>query len=63
MGDMGDAFREHKEYLRERKERLGVDCPGCKVKEPKRIPTRLLPGQRCRVCGHVDPRRREDFPP
>lgn len=57
MGDMGDMFRDHKEYMRERKEREGIDCPGCKVKEPKRIPTRLLPGQRCKVCGFVAPQK------
>ena len=24
--------------------------------QPKRIPTRLLPGQKCKVCGYKDPR-------
>lgn len=55
MGDMGDMFREHREYIKDRKEKFGIDCPGCKIKEPKRIPTRLLPGQRCKVCGFVAP--------
>ncbi len=53
MGDMGDIFRAQKEYLKELKARDGIDCPGCKIKEPKRIPTRLLPGWKCKVCGHI----------
>ena len=57
MGDMGDHFRAVREDLKSRKEADGIDCPGCKVKEPKRIPTRLLPGWRCKVCGFVDKRQ------
>jgi len=56
MGDMGDAFREHREHMKERKRREGIDCPGCSTFFPKRIPTRLLPGWRCKVCGYVRPR-------
>ena len=56
MGDMGEMFREHREYMRGRKEKLGVDCPGCIKEQPKRIPTRLLPEQKCKVCGYRDPR-------
>jgi hypothetical protein len=55
-GDMGDFYNALREDRRKRRELLGVSCPGCPVKEPKRIPTILLPGQRCRVCGHRDPR-------
>ena len=53
MGDMGDMFREHKEYMRDRKAKDGIDCPGCRKVQPKRIPSRLLPGWRCKVCGYV----------
>lgn len=56
MGDMGDIFKAMKQERSELRERLGVDCSGCKVKEPKRTPTILLPGQRCKVCGYRDPR-------
>lgn len=60
MGDMGDMWKELKKERRERRERLGVACPQCNVKQPKRIPTVLLPGQTCRVCHYRDPRKRED---
>ena len=55
MSDMGDDFREHKEYMRNRKEREGIDCPGCLKVQPKRIPSRLLPGWVCKVCGYHRP--------
>lgn len=38
--------------------KYGVNCPGCPKIQPKRIPTILLPGQRCKVCGYVDTRPR-----
>lgn len=60
MGDMGDHFKDLKEHLRMMREKHGVECPGCKVKEPKRNPTILLPGQRCKVCCYVDPRPYEN---
>jgi len=56
MGDMGDICREHKEYMRERKAREGIDCPGCRKVQPKRIPSRLLPGWKCKVCGYRRPK-------
>ena len=59
MGDMGDAFREHREYMKERKAREGVNCPGCRKVQPKRIPSRLLPGWTCKVCGYTRPRKSE----
>jgi len=62
MSDMGDTFRDHREYMRDLKAAHGVDCPGCKRVQPKRIPTRLLPSQRCKVCHYVDPRPRTDRP-
>jgi hypothetical protein len=52
MGDMGEIFKEHRDYMRERKEREGIDCPGCKEQRPKANPTRLLPGWTCKVCGY-----------
>lgn len=63
MGDMGDDFRALREHRAEQKRLHGEDCPGCKVKEPKRIPTRLMPGQRCKVCKYQRPLRREGDKP
>ncbi len=60
MGDMGDFYNDMREARKERRERLGVPCPQCRVKQPKRQPTILLPGQRCKVDGYRDPRPRED---
>ena len=59
MGDMGDLYNDLRD---ERRDRLGVPCPQCRVKQPKRTPTILLPGQRCKVDGYRDPRKREDYP-
>ena len=57
MGDVGDDFRALNDYRKQQKRLHGVDCPGCPVIQPKRIPTRLMPGQKCRVCGYRDPRK------
>ena len=59
MGDMADLFRDLREHKRDLRARLGVPCPQCRVKQPKREPSILLPGQRCRVDGYRDPRPRE----
>ena len=61
-GDMGEYFNDLKEIRRDLRERLGVDCPGCRKVQPKRIPTILLPQQRCKVCGYRDPRPRAQKP-
>jgi len=57
MSDTIDDFRAMKEHLKERKQRLGIDCPGCRKVQPKRIPTKLMPGQWCKVCKYIDPRK------
>jgi rRNA maturation endonuclease Nob1 len=59
MGDVGEFWRDVKAHRREQKNRLGVNCPGCPSIQPLRTPTILMPGQRCRVCGHKDERKRE----
>ena len=59
MGDMGEFWNDVKEDRRERKAKYGLDCPQCNIKQPKRIPTILLPSQRCKVCGYVDRRPRK----
>lgn len=56
MGDMGDFWNDVKAARKERRNRLGVNCPGCPKIQPKRIPTRLMPGQKCKVCGYQDRR-------
>lgn len=58
LGDVGDTFRDWNDARRRVREAYGVDCPSCRVKEPRRTPTRLLPRQRCRVCGYQDGRPR-----
>jgi hypothetical protein len=58
MGDSAEIWNAIKEERRERRRLLGVDCPGCRIKEPKRTPTILLPQQKCKVCGYRDPRPR-----
>lgn len=59
MGDMGEVWNDLRDARRERRARLGADCPQCRVVQPKRTPTILLPGQRCKVDGYRDPRPRE----
>lgn len=56
MGDMGELFSEIKDRKRKMRMLFGVACPRCNIKEPKRTPSILLPQQRCKVDGYVDPR-------
>lgn len=56
MSDMIDMYRDLKDHRREMRAALGVDCPLCRVKQPKRTPTILLPQQVCKVDGFRDPR-------
>ncbi len=56
MGDMIDMWRDLKEHRREMRAALGVPCPNCPIKQPRREPTILLPQQRCKVDGYRDPR-------
>lgn len=58
MGDMGEFYNGLRDYRREKRDALGVDCPHCRLKQPKRSPSILLPGQRCKVDGYRDPRPR-----
>jgi hypothetical protein len=59
MGDMAELFNDMKDERRRYRREFGVSCPMCNVKQPKRIPTILLPGQRCKVDGYRDPRSRK----
>ena len=56
MGDMGDDWKDHREYNRLKREKFGVPCPQCTTLQPKRQPTIMLPGQKCNVDGYVDRR-------
>lgn len=58
MSDMIDAYRDLKAFRRLRRERFGQPCPRCQSEQPKRQPTILEPGQRCKVHrpAYVDPR-------
>jgi hypothetical protein len=58
VGDVGDYWRDAKNYRQKMRLKYGIDCPECNIKEPKRIPTILMPGQKCRVCGYRDKRKR-----
>lgn len=58
MGDVGDVFRALKDYRRDLRDRYGELCPQCRKVRPKAHPSILLPQQRCRVDGYVDPRPR-----
>jgi hypothetical protein len=57
----GEFWNIVKKAKKDRKKEFGIDCPGCNIKEPKRIPTKLLPNQKCKVCGYRDPRPYQDL--
>ena len=56
MSDMGDDFRAMRDHKARLREKYGVDCPQCAIVRPKACASILLPQQRCRVDGYVDPR-------
>lgn len=58
MGDTGDDYKVLKEYNRDRRRTLGINCPGCQKKFPKAHPKILMPGQKC-FCGYRDTRIRK----
>jgi hypothetical protein len=47
---------EYREKSRAYRRANGVDCPGCRMKFPKRTPTKLVPQQVCKVCLWQDMR-------
>ena len=61
MGDVGEYFNDIKADRRERRKRLGIECPQCKIKRPKTNASILLPNQRCKVDGYRDPRPDDRF--
>ena len=60
MSEIGDTFAALDAVMKERKARLGVNCPACTIKLPKAIPKVLLPGQRC-WCKYQDPRPNQSY--
>jgi hypothetical protein len=60
VGDMGEIFNDMRDERRRLRDKFGVECPQCRVKQPKREPSILLPGQRCKVDGYHDLRPRLD---
>lgn len=49
MGDMGDFYRDMRDFKKARRLKFGVSCPQCQQEHPRRQPTILEPGQRCNV--------------
>lgn len=58
MGDMAEVWREYTAIKKEKRKRLGMECPDCKVRLPKAQPKILMPNQKC-WCGYIDKRPRE----
>lgn len=56
MSDMIDGYRDMKEHRKALRAKYGSECPECKRLRPKSNPSVLLPQQRCRVDGYIDPR-------
>jgi hypothetical protein len=58
VSDAIDDFRALKQFRALVRKHFGVPCPCCQIEQPKRQPTILEPGQRCRVHrpAYVDPR-------
>lgn len=58
MSEMGDDFRAWRDDKRNYRAKHGVECPRCHELRPRTNASILLPGQRCRVDGYVDQRKR-----
>lgn len=58
MSDMIDMYRDLKDCARILRDNYGVPCPQCQRGQPRRQPTILMPGRRCRVHrpAYRDPR-------
>ena len=56
MSDTIDGYKALADHRKAVRKKFGVNCPECAKKRPKAHPTILLPRQRCRVDGYVDPR-------
>lgn len=56
MSDTVDDWRAQRAFMKEQRRLFGVNCPKCAARLPKACPPILLPAQRCRSCGYLDPR-------
>lgn len=58
MTDAIDDFRALKQFRALVRAKFGVPCPLCRAEQPKRQPTILTPGDRCKVHRphYIDPR-------
>jgi hypothetical protein len=56
MSEMGEIYGALREERRRLRAAFGVSCPHCRDNQPRRDPSILLPGQKCKVDGYVDPR-------
>lgn len=56
MSDMIDVFRGIKDHRKAVRRAYGAACPRCLETARRASATILLPQQRCRVDGYVDPR-------
>ena len=53
MSEFGDDMREWRKRKSAHRQSYTVECPRC---PPNRSPSKLIPGQTCRVDGYTDPR-------
>ena len=58
MSDYGDLCRDIRDAKSETRRLHGINCPDCVRLLPKANPSILLPGQRCKIHGYRDPRKR-----
>lgn len=58
VSDYGDFCRDLRDAKRDARSKHGVPCPECQRLLPKAHPAILLPGQKCRIHGYRDPRKR-----
>lgn len=58
MSDYRDLCQIIKDERRRTRKKYGVPCPECVRLLPKAQPTILLPGQRCKIHGYRDSRKR-----
>lgn len=58
MSEMGEFYRDLRDFRALRRAKFGEPCPRCQAEQPRRQPTILEPGQRCRVHrpAYTDPR-------
>lgn len=56
MSDTVEAYKAMDDHKKRLREKFGEECPECKKNRPRANATILIPQQRCRVDGYIDPR-------